>query len=262
MGFAGLYADGRIGTVTGSDADIRGNIISTQGIDFISLHNGSIIDADIASAGGGGGQQQTWMELIRPHSILNANTPLDRPTLDIGSIVVNGNGGIIGTFIAADHLGTIAVNGGYGIFNSFIEAPNGGTIDTIRADGYGIRNTAINPGITLGQLVVTQNGQDIPTSNFGPSVRQSESLAWDPYFGFQPGFLTDIDTYLGTTAASPTNPGRTDGGVLEDVAVATSRDIRTIRAFRVRDTALPGSSAGWAAAGSQMTRTKIGASGS
>jgi len=162
------------------------------------------------------------------------NAPQDQPLLDLGNINITGNGGIIGTLVIADHIGTIAVNGGYGIFNSIFENDTSGSIDAVRADGYGIRNTVILPGVSMGQLIATGNGQQLSTSNYSPDVRYSERVQFDPYTGYAPNFLTDINVYLGTTVTQPQNGDRTRAGVMENVNAAGARDLANVHAFQFR----------------------------
>ena len=233
--YSGIYADGRVGTISGNGADIRGNIVTAAGVDTISLHNGSIINSDIDDTTIG--QQFLVTEGNLGRAGVSLVTPIDTPQVDLGTISLTGNGGIIGLEMGVDHLGSLTVNGGFGIFNSFIFNSSDGSIGTIRADGYGIRNTSILGGIVIGSITATQNGQQIPTSNYSPDVRTSETGSVDPYFGFAPNFLTDIDVYLGTNA-SQTTSNETQGGVIENLTVAVSRDLGSIRAFSYQQNAL------------------------
>jgi|GEM_PF-2600446 len=234
FGYSGIFTDRRVGTISGDGADIRGNIIAGEGVDTISLHNGSIINADINDPTIG--QQFLDTETSFGRVVLSLATPIDTPTDDFGSITLTGNGGIVGLAMSVDHLGSLSVNGGFGIFNSFIFDLTDGSIGSIRADGYGIRNTYIGGGIVIGSINATQNGQQIPSSNYSPDVRTSETSAIDPYFGFAPNFLTDIDVYLGTNA-SQTTSDETQGGVIENTTVAVSRDLGSIRAFSYQQNA-------------------------
>lgn len=231
VGFDGIFVDGRVGSVNGNGADIRGNIVTGLGVDSITLHNGSIINADFATPGPG--NQQTFIENPVLRVVTSINLPQNQALLDWGSITTTGNGGIIGLFMSATHVGAINVNGGFGIFNSVINDQAGGSINSIKVDGYGLRNDYIAGGISIGTINVTQNGQQIPTSNFSPDVRQSETTTFDNYFGFAPNFLTDIDSYLGTNATRTTS-AETDGGIIEDTTIVGERDLASIRAFSFR----------------------------
>ena len=236
VGLGGIFVDGRVGTISGNGADIRGNVISAGGVDTISLHNGSIINADFASPGGPG-QQQTYTELSNVRTVLSTAGSQNTAILDFGNINVTGNGGIIGLMLSADHVGSINVNGGFGMFDSLVNDQTDGSINTIKVDGYGLRNDFFDVGVSVGQIIATQNGQQIPTSNFSPDVRQSETTNVDSYFGFAPNFLTDIDTYLGTNATSTTS-AETDGGIIEDTTIVGLRDLVSIRAFSFRTNGL------------------------
>lgn len=235
VGQSGVFVDNRVGSINGTGADIRGNIVTGLGVDSITLHNGSIINADFATPGPG--FQGTIIEIPALRIISSINLPQNQALLDWGAITVSGNGGIIGLDMEATHIGAISVNGGFGLFNSLIDNQAGGSINSIKVDGYGLRNDYIAGGISIGSINVTQNGQQIPSSNFSPDVRASETTSFDNYFGFAPNFLTDIDSYLGTNATKTTS-AETDGGIIEDTTIVGERDLGSIRAFSYRTNGL------------------------
>ncbi|MDB5171516.1 MAG: hypothetical protein JWN51_289 [Phycisphaerales bacterium] len=235
LGAAGIYTDNQIGTVVGR-GDIRGSIASATGIDSIKLTGGSIINAHLGQYG----RQADTRDIAPNVQIPSYGTPLDAPRLDLGSIIINGSGGIIGAEIVADHLGIIQVNGGFGIFNTSILIQGDGTVGSIRADGYGIRQLSCSGGANLGALIATGSGANVSTQTFSTSVRQGETHQFDPFTGFMPNRLTDINVYTGASASNPQIPGfpggGTDTGVIEDFIGSGSRDLGTVSAYQIRAT--------------------------
>ncbi|MDB5332694.1 MAG: hypothetical protein JWP03_3845 [Phycisphaerales bacterium] len=235
LSFAGVYTDNQIGNVIGH-GDVRGTIDSASGIDSIKLTGGSFIDTHIGQY-----QRQADTREIAPFVMIPSySTPLDAPRLDIGTISTSGGGGIIGAEIVADHIGIIQVIGGFGIFDTSILVQADGTLGTLRADGYGIRQTQYNGGANLGALIASGNGTNVSTQTFSASVRQSEIHTFDPFTGFMPNRLTDINISTGATALTPQIPGfnggGTDTGVIEDFIGVGSRDLGTVSAYQIRAT--------------------------
>jgi hypothetical protein len=230
---AGIYAGGVIGPVT-SSGDIRGDIVSQSGI--ISVHatnNASIINSTIA----------TFIDYFTAANINIATglvptsgSTLNNPILTLGSITTTGNGGIIGSVIVANHVGSIAVNGGFGIFDTAVRGNGDATVQSITTSGYGLRDDGFIGGASIGTVVANGDGSLVGTNNFSTQVRYSENSAFDPFFGTVPNAATDIDAYLGTTAAQPVIPGVTDTGVIENSDFAGSRTLTSMRAFQIRST--------------------------
>lgn len=236
----GIYTESRVGPISGSGSDIRGDIISETGIDGITLHNGSIIDANI----GNFTDPAMGMELPQPLTIPDVIGPIDAPTLDLGNVAVAGNGGIIGTSFNADHVGSLIVSNGFGIVESHVGMLGDGTVNTIRADGYGLRGNFFDAGANLGHLIASGNGGDSPVTNYSTAVRLSDTYQWDPFTGFAPNQLTDLEVYLNratpaggplVTPSTPSQPGITDTGIIEDTTAIGSRDLGTVQAFIIRD---------------------------
>lgn len=263
VGFSGLYADGNIDRVAGS-GDIRGDIIAADGapatttattdvfgrtstvssplfaIGTIALSgSGSIIDADILTTSNGtpgdatvdavaGQEGQFGGQVITQGDTFGTEIP------DITSITVGGNGGIIGAEIVSEDVGQITVNG-FGVFDTGIFTGGPGTIAGITAAGYGIRDTFINGGATIGKLVATGNGKQIATTAYPASVRQKYSgLSYDPASGNQLDISNDIDAFLGTSKSRPKIQGVTESGIIEDTTVAAGRSLNLLQAYAIR----------------------------
>jgi hypothetical protein len=237
---AGLYAMGQIGVISNSaPADIRGNIISAIGITGINLKHGSIINANIGDLEFT--DQST--DISATHTPLNNTSPITNPTLDVGNIIVTGNGGIIGTAFRGDHFGQIDVAKGFGIFDSVINNNSGlntgdATVAAIIGDGYGIRGVTFEGGQSIGKIIATGNGKNVSTQVYSPDVRFSEVDSYDPFFGLAPGPLTDIDFVTGATAAVPQVPGApgigTDTGVIDTSYFLGGRDLGQVKAYQIR----------------------------
>lgn len=235
VGFAGLFATGDIGTVTNhlAQADIRGNVVSTSAIDYIGLTNASIINAGV----------YVVTDFAQTQAI--SDTPLTSPTLvqtvnnpqfNLKNINIQGRGGIIGANVFASDIGNVTVGKkGFGILNSDFEVVGTGVFGAITAGGYGIRGTSFHGGAGFQSINATGNGSNLPVNVFPADLRQSESsVQVDPFFGIAPSPLTDLDAYLGTSAGTPSIPGVTDTGVLEDVVAIGSTYLQSLRAQTVR----------------------------
>lgn len=235
---AGIFAAGQIGVINNSaHADIRGPILSQTGITGISLSNSSIIGSTIGTAMTfNSGATLGPSPVPTPYA-----TPITNPVLDEGNIIVNGNGGIIGTIFAGNHFGRIDVHNGFGIFDTLITGNGDTTAEGIVADGYGLRGVTFAGGASIGNVVAAGDGRNVSTNAFSGDVRLSEVEQFDPNFGFMPNRLSDIDVYTGVTAVTPFAPGHdgggTDTGVIEDANFVGSRDLGTIRAYEIRATA-------------------------
>lgn len=230
VGGAGLYAVGVIGPVV-SNGDFRGEMVSRFEQSSLVVNNGSIAQASI------GNLAEFDFAEARAGAVLiqGAITPITKPQLDIGSITVNGNGGIIGTEFLADHIGTITVsNSGFGIFDSAITLLGEGTLAGVAAGGYGIRDGLFTGGASFGSIAARGNGGNLPVTNFSASVRQSEAGTQFTSSGTPISFLNDIDSFLGTSAANPSVIGVTDSGVIEDLTVEGSRDLTSVTAYSIR----------------------------
>lgn len=232
LGGAGLYAVGLIGNVV-SNGDFRGVIESDTGQLGLTV-NGSMIGGTVSNYNRFDYvEDRSFRGVIAPAL---AAGPITFPTLDLGGITVNGNNGIIGTLIAADHIGPIIVSShGFGIFDSRINMLGEGTLVSLTTGGYGIRASTINGGASLGPLTALGDGTVVPTTDFSPSVRTSDQgVLFDPGTGIPISFLNDIDTYLGTNTGTHMTPGVSDTGVIEDSTFLGSRDLTSVSAWSVR----------------------------
>jgi hypothetical protein len=237
---SGLYSDYLIGTVTnqGAGSDIRGNIVSGHYIQNISLHNGSIIDANIFEI------LNTQFALTRETSS-TISIPTDfndtQQVYQLGRITLTGNGGIIGSAFTAANIGPVTV-GGFGILSSFFNVLGQGRIAQVTAGGYGVRNTFFRGGAFMDGINATGNGSKLPTYKVSSSVRESEFVRADPVlgYGFDPfsgralGATNDLHAFLGTSQATPVINGVTDTGVLESVMAVGQRSLGTVTAQRIR----------------------------
>ena len=231
VGESGLYATGVIGKIT-STGDVMGNIVSSGGILGVTVgNNASIIDANIATSATFVGVEAFSGVFVN----INLSTPITKPIHDVGNILVNGKGGIIGTLIDGDHIGTVGDTGGYGIFDSNVTLYGDGTIDQFEGGGFGIRFGAITGGASVGNVVALGNGSTLSTASYPTDVRQSETQPeFFPSTGqvFSP--LNDIDVSLGASAAVPSITGITDSGIIEDFTIQASRNVTLISAYAIR----------------------------
>lgn len=230
---AGIYAGGAIGSVTNTvPADIRGNIVSHTGLLSLDLNSGSIINARLENIV----DFALSAEPIGKGLIVDTPSPITHPTLDLGALTVNGNGGVIGTLFAYHHIGDVTVNKGFGLFDSDFATVGDGTIESISTDGYGIRDTDFSGGSSVGSIVANGNGSLDSTVNFSSDVRLSEVDTFDPNFGFEPNELTDIHALLGTSATTPVIAGVTDTGIIQDDNFVGNRDLSRVKAYQIRAT--------------------------
>ena len=230
---------GRILNVVGTNADIRGDIVSNTGIGRITLVNGAIINSDIwvisseeEGANGTGADLSPSLEWSGGGVI---NTLFNGLTGNIIAInVVGTGGGIIGSNIVAYNIGPTTVTGGFGIINSEYQTTGTGRIDAVSADGFGLRGVSLQGGQSVGNLTAIGNGKRLNTTAFTPGVRFSESQPFDPFFGTKPNPLTDLHVVLGTNLAMPQRKGTSASGSMDFVEVAVSRDVGAVKANTIR----------------------------
>jgi len=236
VGGDGLYAVGMIGPVV-SNGDFHGTTVSTTGQLSVTI-NGVVTQAEIANYSRFDFAEPRALSFVSPP----VRTPITFPTVDIGSIAVTGNGGIIGTDITGDHIGPITVGDrGFGIVDSLINVQAEGTLASLTTGGYGFRLSTILGGASIGPINVHGDGSTVPTTGFPASVRQSETGAlFDPGTGIVISPLNDIDTYLGTVSAPHQTPGISDTGVIEDSTIRGTRDLNSVSAWSIRGRNLPG----------------------
>jgi len=239
MSHAGIYALGSINRVTGNGlgADIRGNIVAEGGIGRVVLHDGSIVNANI----------QTVILGDSPETAayyLPAAFPVESQTVStapIGSVSINGVGGIIGGYLRAHDIGNITVKG-FGIFNSLISCRFGEacSVGNTSGDGFGIRDVEFRGGASFGDIIATGRGNLLNSTSYSPTVRYSEVYGydpltgtggWDPLFNQRIDRRTDIHEFLGTSAFAPLEVS----GMIEDVAVEASRNLGLVKAYQIND---------------------------
>lgn len=231
---AGIYATGAIANVVGNNTDIRGNIVSTTGIQSVALQNGSIIDSTIAN-------YITLSDSEALHSgVVFINHPggstVANPILTLGSVATAGNGGIIGSIFGANGIGVLSERNGFGIINSFAGTLSDGFIGSVYADGYGLRRVGVGGGFNVGSITANGNGALESTAVFSNQVRFSERVQFDPLYHFLPNAATDIDSALGATVTNPVIPGVTDTGVIEDSSFNGNHNLKSVRAWSIRST--------------------------
>lgn len=250
VGHSGLFVSGAIGTITGDNAQIRGDIVSETGIGRIQLRNASsIIWADIIVTDRDFSVSQEQVSFVNKFNSGSPNT-INNPGYEIGSIFVDGgsgsrtrkatNGGIIGSLIAGYDVGTIRLRRTFGMLNSGIYTGRNGRLNELNTDGYGIRDTRIIGGTSIGRVIANGNGAQTKPTTFSPEVRLSERFTFDPQTKFAPNRTTDLHAYLKTTKAKPlvtdgavTRFGVTRAGVIAGTAIAVSRDVDLVSAWRV-----------------------------
>lgn len=236
VGRAGVFASGTVGSITNDNqsgpSDIRGNVVGSLGIGSISLSNGSLIGANVMAVADFA-QSRSISNLLTLPSIGGSIT---NPTFQIGDISLGGNGGIIGTEIAAANIGNIKVSRGFGIFTSEIFTAPAGRIQGINAEGYGIRDSLIGRGATVDSIKASAKPKNVSVLEYSTSVRESENGTFDPFTGQQLSNETDLHYALGTSGRKPRLASITDTGVIENVDARGSRDLNSIFASQIRGT--------------------------
>ncbi|MCC7147407.1 MAG: hypothetical protein IT443_13255 [Phycisphaeraceae bacterium] len=242
--WAGIYAGDNIDRAGQSDggvinevinnglySDIMGDIIATRTIGKVSLKDGAIINADILIVRDPFSASELVIDPLI-YAWIWINQPGVKIT-SIGDISLQGQGGIIGSFIGGHYIDSIKVSGGFGMLNSRIKMSLDGTMGNLTVDGYGIRGMDIFGGVNAGNITANGQGQMISTSSFTSSVYRSETgQAWQ--FGHALSVLSDLHYALGTSATQRTLAGVTDAGVIEDVDLRFSGKLGTVSAYQIR----------------------------
>ena len=236
---AGLYAEGFITTVVGTDADIRGEIIA-QEINEIRLTGGSIVGADITQpnflADGSFGFT-TGREFAQPPSaVLEAGDLTDDPFYELDSIRVTG-GGILNSLIDFTDIDNVSVDGGFGIFNSSLDTNvEQGVLNTVTSsDNLGIRNSQFVVGTNLNSIAAIGDAELLSVRQAPPSVRLGdEGFDFDPETGQQINATTDIRRAIGLPDNVDERRRVTNSGVIENALVTGSRDLGTYTASVTR----------------------------
>ena len=233
VSLAGIYAAGKIVHVTGTDADIRGAIVSEEGIGTISLTNGSLIDARIDVLSTYGQASELFTGAL---TFVNLNPSLEKPIYNINNITINGNGGILGTQILAASIDTISVPNGFGIVSTDVEGEGDGTINKVTAGGLGLRDVILNDAV-VNNVTATGNGGTATLGSFSTSVRHSESdPLLDPLAGMAPNDLTDLDVYLsGDGIVSFPDPGGLQTGLISSGFFSGPDSLGAVKAYTILD---------------------------
>lgn len=235
---AGIFAVGKIGSVSnqGVGSDIRGVVLSEDSIDSVRLGDGgSIIGGTVMVA-------TTFDSAIAFGTIFvpSPTGSFTSPIFQIGQIKLTGRGGIIGGRIICADLGPVSVgSGGFGILNSTINVLGDGRIDSVTADGYGIRNTLIRGGAATGDIVATGHGQQLDVNKFTPSVRGSAFGQFDSLSGLENGFINDLYKTLNITPQKPKRGSITKAGVISDTTIDGSRTLDSVSAWGIQARTIP-----------------------
>ncbi len=193
----GIYAAGDINLVTGSNADIRGSIVTQRFIGTVSLTNGSIINSFVASF--------SALNMATPLVTVPFQTPdftvdIDHPIYNISSINIQGTpgagGGIIGAVIVGGSINSILVGpNGFGLFESDIIGVSHGTINSREVGGYGIRGVSINDA-RVNLISATGSGAKAPLSNYSPAIRTSLLSQFNPSTGKTQSIVDDVADWI------------------------------------------------------------------
>lgn len=231
---AGLYAAGRIGPISnqGLLSDIRGDIVSLEEIDRITLNDGAIINADILVVTD---FLQSREILIGGFIIPNDIDPVTSPDLEISGIELNGRGGILSALILGSDVGNISVNGGFGIISTMVGTLGDSVLGSVQTDGYGIRRSWLTAGARMGQVSARGDGSSSSILRYTPSVRQSETPGLvDPFFDIAPTAFTDLYLALGTTPGQPEVAGITETGIIEGSELSSGGNLTGLSAYSIR----------------------------
>lgn len=215
---AGVFSEAKIRLVTSqfSGGDIRGAVVGHGGVGGIVLTNGSIINADIL-----GSTLPSARECL----------PIDQTKIftgDVGGIAINGNGGIIGAYIAGQNVGNIIVNGGFGFFNSFVSTIGGNAqIGNTTVDGFGIHDVSFNAaGGDQGNITATGRGAVGNPKIYSSTVRYGETETWLPGWDQRISSLNDIYDIIFA--------GWNDRlGLLERVIAIGNGNLGTVSGYRI-----------------------------
>lgn len=224
---AGIFANSAILGLTGVDADIRGPVVSTGIIGTINLTNGSIVNTFV-------GTPTSFDQALftaRRFTVQEAGT-----AFALNSLNLFGDGGIIGSSIAAGSFGTIRVDG-FGILGSSIAAtatgrPNG----AISAGGFGIRMSNITVGSSVDTVEATGNGRVLSVSDYNGRVQQTGGARrrrFDAFSGRTLDYSNDLNRFFGTSRTTPRISGITNSGVIGSSNIAGNGNLGTLSAYSI-----------------------------
>lgn len=243
----GLYAEGFITEVVGSrNADIRGDIVANE-INTVRLNGGSFIGADILAAPSNQAVGNTDFVFTRERAFATGAIPgfvdvtdiADQVTYEIDLIEANG-GGFINSTIGATDIDTVRVNGGYGILQSDISTVTDGRVNNVTADGFGLRNVAIDGGRNVGSVSAIGDGTLLDVTQFPQSVRFSDTggTGFDPFSGRALANFNDLRQALGLPSDVDIRQRISETGVAENVRITGARDFGSYNAYSIRSNLL------------------------
>jgi hypothetical protein len=238
MAKAGVFAVGRILSVSGTDGDIRGPIISENNIGTINLDgSGSIVNTVI----GAFSTFDQALAYVGGYTLTNFTTVVDRPIFNINTINITGTGGIIGSLVGGASIGNITVgNSGFGILKSTFIGLGEGTLNSMVAGGYGIRGDTISFA-RVGTINATGSGVVSDLSNYPSQLRESEIPVLEAYSvnsfdGTQVNDLNDIDVFIqGDATLHGPDPAGLTTGVIERLRAAGAITLGSVFAYNVLD---------------------------
>jgi hypothetical protein len=241
VSFAGLYAGDRIGSIVGNNADIRGEVVAGAdpggivasdafAIGGIRLTNGSIIDTAILVTGDFADARAFGTEITFPE----VPDTLTDPRYEIEVIELNGDGGIIGSFIGASDVGPIHINNGFGFLNSLIAVPGPGVIAGIHTDGYGVRNSLLKGGASVGVVHARGDGRRLGINGFNDRARLADRYNFDPFSGREPSSATDLYAALGVAPGDTHPRGVANSGIIADSVFTGSRNLDRVQAWQIQ----------------------------
>jgi len=224
--WSGVYVENALGVVENqSGGNLYGDIVSTLSIDEIILHDGSLINMQVATYG-----TLEMASVAGPAQSLVNNPDI----IEIGLIELNGTGGIIGSLINGGDMGDIDVRNGFGIFDSIILNVGNSEIGDVSADGYGILGTEIQAAASMGDLTANGRGDVLAVGAFSEAIRLSGlGFEYDPMFNTRLTRLTDLSLAF---AATPTY--QMAAGQINAVTANGVVDLGDVQAYRIIDTSL------------------------
>ncbi len=262
VSFSGVYTSasptpdqlnrGILNKITGTDANIYGDILIGSGgsLNRLQLRNGSLINSDLYEAPWnvvtGGTIFPVGLDTTSTTFTSDLNTPDDEVNAESGIFVATlpvfrrveilGDGGILSSEFSSTGMGDVTVGrDGFGILGSSFRGEGQIRMGKHEAGGYGIRGTSFDGGNQIDSIVATSpSGKLRPVTDFGRSLRQSETRTFDAQLGFEVSPAGDLHRFLGTSADAPNISGITNEGIIEDVTVVGSSRIGKLGAWTIR----------------------------
>ncbi|MBL4701673.1 MAG: hypothetical protein JKX85_10495 [Phycisphaeraceae bacterium] len=288
---SGIYSQGFIFDVVnqGEGSDIYGNIVSQQGIGNISLINGVIANSNIMVLN----DVAQSVEFTSVYSL--STTAFSQPTVPVTTglsfedsdilnaqyqralrrynasggidrISMTGNGGMIGSNIAANQVNDFVVDNGFGLLNSLFLIAEGNDYGNFTVDGYGIRDVVFKGGNDFNSIVLDTTGGFLDPTSYSLGARPSmqidgigsplndliQYLAFSNDMtpadlssmlaNFKAGTVIDQLTLglfgnLQDTGTAAGVPDIFQAGLLANTQMTGTGNLNTLRAYQVRETA-------------------------